>query len=376
MSNERVTVGYQDGCLHPLWLGRLGLRLARIFGAESLWLPDHFMGWLPGHVWSEEHTPAAAIVQSSDAFLDPIQILATTALRIPGVDLGTAVTEPFRRHPVSLAQSFATLDHISKGHAILGIGNGERENVEPYGMDFRLQVSRLEEALTIITKMWSSKGEPVTYDGRFWQLKDAVFNLPLYQDSPPRIWIAAHAPRMLGLVGRFGDGWLPTLKMTPAEYSESLAAIKRSADEHGRDMENFVACQMVVVALGESRDAVLEIAMKSRVAAALVLIAPSTAWEEQGLKHPLGEGHRGFYDIVPSRVTEEDVDRAAATMTPELLLNSLYAGSPAEVRDELAPLVEAGARHLVVSNVASVFTGGGAADLWRLGSLFRKLRRM
>ena len=47
-----------------------------------------------------------------------------------------------------------------------------------------------------------------------------------------------------------------------------------------------------------------------------------------------------------------------------------------EVRDELAPLVEAGARHLVVSNVASVFTGGGAADLWRLGSLFRKLRRM
>ena len=116
--------------------------------------------------------------------------------------------------------------------------------------------------------------------------------------------------------------------------------------------------------------------MKSRVAAALVLIAPSTAWEEQGLEHPLGEGHRGFYDIVPSRVTEEDVDRAAATMTPELLLNSLYAGSPAEVRDELAPLVEAGARHLVVSNVASVFTGGGAADLWRLGSLFRKLRRM
>jgi len=359
-----------------LWLGRLGLRLARIFGAESLWLPDHFMGWLPGHVWSEEHTPAAAIVQSSDAFLDPIQILATTALRIPGVDLGTAVTEPFRRHPVSLAQSFATLDHISKGHAILGIGNGERENVEPYGMDFRLQVSRLEEALTIITKMWSSKGEPVTYDGRFWQLKDAVFNLPLYKDRPPRIWIAAHAPRMLGLVGRFGDGWLPTLKMTPAEYSESLAAIKRSAGEHGRNMKNFVACQMVVVALGESRDAVLEIAMKSRVAAALVLIAPSTAWEEQGLKHPLGEGHRGFYDIVPSRVTEEDVDRAAATMTPELLLNSLYAGSPAEVRDELAPLVEAGARHLVVSNVASVFTGGGAADLWRLGSLFRKLRRM
>ena len=277
---------------------------------------------------------------------------------------------------MSIAQSFATLDHISKGHAVLGIGNGERENVEPYGMRFERQVSRLEEALIIIRMFWESGGRPITYDGKFWKLRDAVFNLPLYQDRAPRIWIAAHAPKMLALTGRYGDGWVPTLKTTAEEYARRLRVIRDAAQAAGRDFSRFTPCQVVVCAIGASRDQILDAAMKSRLGAALALLVPAEVWREHGKRHPLGDDHKGFIDIVPPRVTDEVIDQAARDMTPEMLLSSMYAGSPSEIRDEVAPLVQAGARHLIVANMGAALTGGGTSDVLRLASLIRKLRRL
>ncbi|MFQ5477313.1 MAG: LLM class flavin-dependent oxidoreductase [Candidatus Binatia bacterium] len=373
---RRVCVGYQDACMHPLWLSSASLRMARIFGAESLWVQDHFMWFLPRHVWQVEHTPAAKVIRSTDALFDPIAILALAASRIRGVDIGTAVTEPFRRHPMSLAQTFVTLDHLSRGHAILGIGNGEKENVEPYGIRWHAQVSRLEEALTIIRLLWESGGAPVSYEGRFWTLKDAIFHLPLYRGRPPRIWVAAHAPRMLGLAGRFGDGWLPNQKHCAADYRNRLQTIAEAREKAGRSMENFVAGQLLLVALGENRDAVLERMLESRVGAALSLLIPAASWTKHGRKHPLGDDHMGFYDIIPTRISAAHVDQAASSMTPELWRSFLYTGSPAQVRDEVAEIVDAGARHLVIANVGGAVAGSSPASVWRLGSLIRKLRRL
>ncbi len=372
----RLNVGYQDGGVYPLWLANMGFRVARLFGAESLWLPDHYMGFISPLVWKPEYSSAAKIVHSPDGFFDPMQLLAVASTRYRGIDLGTAVTEAFRKHPMTLAQSFVTLDHLSRGHAILGIGNGERENVEPYGLPWEKQVARLEEALAIIRKLWHSKGNPVDYDGKIWKLKDAVFNLPLYKDTPPRIWVAAHAPRMLALTGRFADGWLPTMKVEPSEYARRLAVIKSAGEEHGRDMSSFVPSLLVIVALGENRDKVSELSMKSRVAAAMSLLAPSEVWKSFGKTHPLGENHRGWLDIVPPRVTEEQIQAAAGALTPELLSSQIYMGSPEQIRDELAPMVSAGCRNVIISNVGGAITGAGASDLWRLGSLIRKLRRI
>jgi len=354
----------------------MGLRLGRLFGAQSLWMPDHFMGFIPSQVWTPDVTAAAKLIHSTDGFFDPLQILAVIAQRARGADVGTLVTEPIRNHPMALAQSFVTLDHLSKGHAILGIGNGERVNVEPYGLPWRKQVSRLQEALAIIRLLWESGGQPVNYDGQFWQLRDAVFNLPLYQNRPPRIWIAAHAPRMLSLVGRYGDGWVPTLKTTPEEYRSRLDTIRSAADDAGRALDGFVPGQLLITAIGESRDQIAELAMNSRLGAAMSLLLPAAAWAEHGKRHPLGDTHGGFFDIVPPRVTDEHIEQAARDMTEDLLLASMYAGSPSEIRDQVAPLVDAGARHVIVSNLGGALTGGGPRDILRLASLLRKLRRL
>ena len=159
-------------------------------------------------MWGPGLTPAAELVPSPDAFFDPFVMMGMMATRYRGVRIGTGVTEPFRRHPATLAQAFVTLDHMTKGRAILGIGNGERENTEPYGMPFVKRVGRLEEALQIIRLLWGSGGEPVSFDGKFWKLEDALFATPLYEGKAPPIWVASHAPRMLGLTGRYADGWI------------------------------------------------------------------------------------------------------------------------------------------------------------------------
>lgn len=373
----RVTVGYQDACVHPLWLSRLNLRLAAtVMGASALWLPDHFMSFTPQEVWRPELTSAARLVPSLDALLDPLQVLAVTATRIGRVDLGTSVTESIRRHPMSLAQSFVTLDHLSKGRAILGIGNGIRENTEPYGLPYADNVARLEEALTIIRLLWASGGVPVGYEGKFWRLRDAVFRLPLYAGRPPRLFVAAHFPRMLRLTGRFADGWLPGDKVGADEYRVRLAIIRDAAAEAGRDLHGFLPTQTLLVAIGDSRQQVLETAMRSRVAASMVLGVPAAVWRAHGLAHPLGDQHRGFLDLVPTRIGGDAIDRAARTMTPELFLGMMYAGSVEQIAAEVAPLADAGCRHFIVANLGAMFMSDGARGLWRLTQLMRRLRRL
>src|SRR5207253_8867729 len=139
-----------------------------------------------------------------------------------------------RRRHASHSQPCVTLAPLTGARAILGIGNVERENTAPYGIPFTKRVARLGEALTIIRRLWESRGEPVDFDGSFWRLRRALFATPLHDGKPPVIWMAAHAPKMLGLTGRFADGWYPTIKMTPAEYRQRLERIHTAAAAAGR----------------------------------------------------------------------------------------------------------------------------------------------
>ena len=372
----RVTVGYQDGCLYPLWTGRVGIAVARMAGASALWVPDHFMGFAPKWMWTPDNVPAAKVLHSMDALFDPMPMLALAAGRYRKLLLGTSVTEPIRRHPMSLAQSFVTLDHISRGRAVLGIGNGIRENTEPYGLPVGARVARLEEALRIIRLLWESGGRPVSFEGSFWQLKDAVFDLPLYDRRPPRIFIGAHFPRMLELCGRYGEGWLPGQRVEAGEYAARLALIGDAAAGAGRSMDGFMACQTLMVALGPSRERVLEQALGNKFCAYMALGMPPEVWRELGLVHPLGERQQGFLDLVPSRVTEEHIDACLERLTPELLERVFYFGSARQVFDQVEPLADAGCRHFIVANMGGSFTGGGVADMGRLVKLMRMLKRL
>jgi phthiodiolone/phenolphthiodiolone dimycocerosates ketoreductase len=376
MNDHRVTVGYQDGSLHPLWISKSGIRIARWLGAEAIWLPDHFMGFAPRWMWVPEVVPAAKVVHSMDALFDPIPLMTMTALRHRNVWIGTSVTEPIRRHPMSLAQTFVTLDHISRGRAILGIGNGLRENTEPYGLPTDQRVSRLDEALRIILMLWESRGKPIDFEGTFWTLKDAVFDLPLYRDRPPRIFLGAHFPRMLRMCGRYADGWLPGQKVDGQEYARRLDLIREGASKADRSLADFVPGQTLLLAFGSSRQQVLDLALRNKYCAYMALGLPPDVWKECGAVHPLGDDFGGFLEIVPSRIDPPVIERALAALNEEVLDRLFYLGTPKDVLERVEPLAAAGCRHFILANMGGAFTGAGLSDFARMATLIRSLKRL
>jgi phthiodiolone/phenolphthiodiolone dimycocerosates ketoreductase len=374
--SERLSVGVETNCTAPMRLERASMRLYQLMGVDSLFLPDHYLSFVPRSVWGPGLTPAAEMVPSPDAFFEPFVMMGMMAARYRGVRIGTGVTEPYRHHPVSLAQAFVTLDHLTKGRGILGIGNGERENTEPYGMPFKKRVARLEEALALIRRLWASRGEPVDFDGNFWRLRQALFATPLYDDKPPVVWVAAHAPRMLGLTGRYADGWYPTRKLSPDEYGQSLRRIYAAGAEAGRDLSRFEPALQIQLMLGKDRRSALEQALKLPAVGAMAMLLPGALWSKHGLRHPLGDTFEGFADFVPEEVRPEQIDAACRQVTPELLADGVVAGSIDEVMNELRSLVEAGLRHVVIWNIGPLVTGASGADLLRLAILIRRLRKL
>ena len=178
-----------------------------------------------------------ALLRSPDAAMEAWTLLGSLAARrrFNRVRLGVGVTDTGKRHPAVTAQAAATLNLMTRGRAILGIGPGERVGNEPYGVDWSKPVARFEEALATIRALWNSKGQLVKRDSPFFPLRDAIFDLPPYKGKWPEIWIAAHGPRMLRATGRYGDAWFPGFAHRPQDYAKRLQIIRTAASDAGRD---------------------------------------------------------------------------------------------------------------------------------------------
>ena len=369
-----LAVGVETSCKAPARVELLKTKLARVFGAGSLFFPDHWMTNAPRR--GRGAGPEASRWSPGDAaFLDPFVMLGALAARRPRARLGIGVTDPIRRHPALLAQAGVTLDHLSNGRAILGLGAGSRENVTPWGLPFDRRAERLGEAIAIVRLLWRSRGDPVDLDGDFWRLRGAVFATPLVGGGEPRLWVAAHAPRTLALAGRVGDGWYPTVKPAPNEYRSGLEAIAGAAREAGRPLASFEPALQAFVILGPGRRRVLDETLRHPAAASLLLSQPAASWRRAGLEHPLGE-RRGFSDFLSEEATERHLEEARRNGTPELLASGVFAGGVADVVGEVRPLVAAGLRHLVIANVGPGFRGARADDLLRFAIVIRRLRRL
>src|ERR1700756_4099428 len=108
---------------------------------DSFWVPDHLNALFPRSIWAPKHCGAARLVPRADACLEPWTMLGHLAARnrLGRLRLGVSVTDTGRRNPAVTAQAAATLHLLTRGRAILGIGTGEREGNEPYGVDWSNQ---------------------------------------------------------------------------------------------------------------------------------------------------------------------------------------------------------------------------------------------
>lgn len=344
-----------------------------MFGAESAWMVDHFTGFFPRSMWTPEFTWMARGSSSADAFYDWQVYAGHFATRLGRMRLGIGVTEPVRRHPVLLAQAALTLSHLTRHAPILGIGSGEAENITPYGLNFDRPVSRLEEALQVIRLCFDADG-PIDFEGTFYNLDGAVFDLKAGKAGTPRLWVAAHGPRMLRLTGRFADGWYPALPMAPDDYARSLARVKASAVDWGRDPSAIVPSMQVFYLVGRN-EADVERQVSHPAVRYLGLLAPDYMWQARGLTHPFGEGFGGMTEIIPTAYSRAEVESAIERVPASVVASNLIAGTPDQVVAALRELGEAGLRHAVLSPVSPIVSRRAAAYAFRtMPGIIRKLR--
>jgi len=187
------------------------VRLARAVGFTSIWASQHYL--------SDPFT-----------YFQPIPTLARLAADARGLTLGTGVLLLPLHHPVDIAEQLATLDVISDGRLICGVGLGYRdvENTA-LGHDPKQRVGRLVEGLEVLERLWS--GEPVDYEGRHFSLRSVRISMRPMQSPRPPIWLAANSDAGVRRAARLGDAWLmnPHTTLTTLERQLALFRSERAA---------------------------------------------------------------------------------------------------------------------------------------------------
>ncbi|MBI3225610.1 MAG: LLM class flavin-dependent oxidoreductase [Mycolicibacterium cosmeticum] len=332
---------------------RAGYLSAAACRVDSFWVPDHLNALFPRSLWQPKYCGAAKLVPSADAFLEPWTMLGHIAARnrIGRMQLGVGVTDTGRRNPAVTAQAAATLHLLTKGRAILGIGTGEREGNEPYGVDWSKPVARFEEAMATIRALWDSRGELVNRDSPFFPLRNALFDLPPYRGKWPPIWIAAHGPRMLRATGRYADGFFPGFPHSPQEYAQRLDIVRSAASDAGRDPMAITPAIWMMVVTGRSAEDVDE-ALDSEVLRSGGLLASDAFYAQHGAQHPLGEGFTGAQDVLPQDWDEQTALSYIKGVPKELMYKGLLCGTPDQVVAQAAEWRDHGVQHIVVINAS------------------------
>lgn len=318
-------------------------------GFDAVWWADHLLHWFPTSIWDPALVPQAATQSSPHVWMDPFVLAAASAGAADRLRLGVGVTDLVRRHPAALAQTAMTLDHVTHGRFILGVGTGESLNLSPLGMANQRPIARLAEGLEAMRLLFSTSDE-VDYEGEHITLRGVALGLRPFGDTPPPIWVAAHGPRGLAIAGRLGDGWLP-LCTDPSAYAPMLAVVRGAARAAGRAPDAVTPGCYTRVLVAEDDAEAERTALGSLLLRFIALTGSAEAFARHGHEHPLGAGVVGLTSFVPSGLSREESLRLAAAVPDAVVLDAVVTGSPATVGRRLAGIAAAGARHLQIVNM-------------------------
>lgn len=188
-------------------------RALRYEGYDAVWVGQHYLTY-------------------PEQFFQTTPLLARLAAEAGDMTIGTNLLLLPLHNPVDVAEQYATLDIVADGRFILGVGLGYRQQeYDVFGVERRTRARRFEEALELLKRLWTE--DHVTFEGRFFQVKDvSVRPRPLQTPRPP-IWIGAAADPAVRRAALLGDAWISTSLTTFAAIKEQVALYRRTRAEAG-----------------------------------------------------------------------------------------------------------------------------------------------
>jgi probable F420-dependent oxidoreductase len=236
---------------------------------------------------------------------DPVVVLTYAAAVTTTVRLGASVVVLPVHNPIHVAHQWASLDYVSNGRAILGLGLGRDHHYEQFQTPRDGRVRRFREGVELIKQLWTK--EKVTYRGRIFQLSDGMMAPKPVQKPHPPIWMGVGHPDALRRTAAIADGWMGSGGSSNAAFIQCVPILREALEKAGRDPAAFPISKRVFLSVDERPE---------------IARAELHRWFTVVYRNPEGTDASGIH------------------------------GTPQQVRERLEELVAAGANHLLLNPVA------------------------
>jgi probable F420-dependent oxidoreductase len=206
-------------------------------GFESIWFPEHT------HIPAARKTPwpgGPDLPREYYHTLDPFVACTAVAMATSSLKVATGICLVVQHHPITLAKLVSSVDQVSHGRFIFGIGGGwNKEEVEHHGTAFKTRFRLLRERVLAMKALWTE--EKAQFHGNFVDFDESVMNpKPVQQPNPPII-MGGDGPTTFDRVVEFCDGWMPISRgvVLPPGLADKVVELRRRAEGVGRDPDKL-----------------------------------------------------------------------------------------------------------------------------------------
>ena len=201
-------------------------------------------------VWTSEHLINLAYVRArigERPYYHPLAMLSAVAARTSRIQLGTSVIVMPFHNPFDIAKYIATLDNISRGRVILGVGVGNvPDEFDVLGIPWNKRGKLTDEGMDIIQTLW--REDSASHRGETWQFEDVHTAPKSYRGREIPIWVGGMSEAARKRAVRAGHGWQPTA-ITPDQLREDVGKLRELAEQAGRDPDTLDVCMRFNIAL-------------------------------------------------------------------------------------------------------------------------------
>jgi probable F420-dependent oxidoreductase len=209
-------------------------REVEMLGADSLWVVDRLLSPVQPEVG---YNGAETFPDQFHAILDPFSLMAVAASATQRAVIGTNILNAPMYSPTLLSRTLTTLDLVSEGRLVLGLGAGwSPDEFQAVGISMEDRGARFDEILDVLERLWTE--DPVEFEGDYWRIPATYATLKPARRPP--VYLAGFAPAAMRRVARRADGWLPALappRFTDLDMAvnQPMTVIRELAAEAGRD---------------------------------------------------------------------------------------------------------------------------------------------